>query len=141
MASCRAACPAHDGEIPLAEAAGRLRTEVRFAALTTSSWADGHPPWGSFGGGGLTFLAAVAGASSVGAVATSSGSAAAVGAAVGLSLVIGALTGLGAALRRLAGRNGGARRPALDILATLTALTCLAVSVTAVIASTTPPSP
>ena len=89
----------------------------------------------------LTFLAAVAGGASVGAVAATTGSPVAASATVGLALIIGGLTGLGAALRTLARRSDGRRRPTLDVLATLAALMCVAVSITTVIASTTPPTP
>ena len=95
---------------------------------------------GLIGGGTLTFLGAIAGASSVGVVATSSGSSAAAGAAIGLAAVIGTLTGLGVALRtRCRSLRAESRRAVLDILATLVALVCMVVSVTAVIASTAPP--
>src|SRR4051794_34817997 len=82
----RSGCEEHGGELTLVEAAGLLGTETRFGVLSTApSWSELRRGPALIGGTPLTFLAAIAGASSVGVVATRSGSSVAVSAVIALA--------------------------------------------------------
>jgi hypothetical protein len=132
----RAACDEHGAELSLIDATGLLRTEV--VAGTLPPPAGERPSVNDAPGGfGLTFLAALAGATSVVAVAvhTLSSSTTMLGAAL-LAVVIGSLTGLGAALRTRSRARRDARGSALDVLSTLVSLTCVAVAIAAVLTTT-----
>jgi len=134
----RAACRAHGGTLTPVDASGMLRTEVRLGVLPPAATDLRPAPTGGVGGLGLTWLAALAGAASVVALAVRGADTATAGAsATALAAVIGVLTGLGVALRSRSRVRRDERAPLLDTLATLAALTTTMVSVTAVLTATT----
>ena len=136
----RSGCEDHGGELTLVEAAGLLGTETSFGVLSPAPSSDYRQRPALISGTIRTLLGAVAGAPSVGAGASRSGGSAAVSAAIALGVVVATLTGVGVALRAKARHAGPRWAPRFDVLATLVALTCLAVSATAMIASTSPPA-